>query len=108
MESKAREEVVLARVQTGEADPCDDNEAGLLREHLDVGERFEQRHVLTGGREDPRRGTGEESLQREPAARVPQVTGDEASAAFRTLPERAVRHAATVSRGAANIGGGQI
>src|SRR5262249_32464527 len=78
MECETGEEMVLARIETGETDARDGNEAGLLREHLDVAERFEQRHVLARGREDPRRGTREEGLQRRPAARVPQVTADEA------------------------------
>src|SRR5262245_39986928 len=86
MEGETSEEVVLARRETGEANTRDGDKAGLLREHLDVAERFEQRHVVARGGEDPRRGSGEEGLQRVPAARVPQVTADEACAAFRAVP----------------------
>ena len=92
MEGKARKEMVFARVQAGEADAGDGDEAGLLRKHLDVAERFEQRHVLARGRENPRRGTRTERLQREPAARVPEVAADQARAAFRAVPQGVFRH----------------
>jgi len=46
MEGEAGDEVIFARVQTGESDAGDGDEAGFLGKHLDVAERFEQRHVL--------------------------------------------------------------
>jgi hypothetical protein len=38
MEGEAGEEVVLARIETSEADARDGDEASLLREHLDIAE----------------------------------------------------------------------
>ena len=74
MEGEGGHEVILARVQTGESDAGDGDQAGLLGEHLDVAERFKQRDVLAR-REDPRRGTGKQCLEREPATRMPEVAG---------------------------------
>ena len=68
MQGKGGNEVVFARVEPREADTRDGDEAGFLREHLDVAERFKQRHVLARGRDDLRRGIGKERLQRELAA----------------------------------------
>jgi hypothetical protein len=41
MQSEAGKKMTLARVKSGEADAGDGNEAGFLREHLDIAERFE-------------------------------------------------------------------
>ena len=68
MEGEGGHEVIFARVQTGESDAGDGDQAGFLWEHLDVAERFKQRHIRARSREDPRRGAGEERLQREPIA----------------------------------------
>ena len=92
MEGERGHEVILARIQTGESDAGDGDETGLLGEHLDVAERFEQRDVLARRGQDPGRGAGKERLEREPAARVPEIAGDEARAAFRAVPQRRFRH----------------
>jgi len=84
--------LIFARIQTGEPDAGDGDEAGFLGEHLDVAERLEQRHVLARRCEDPGRGTGKEGLERKPAARVPEVAGDEARAAFWAGPQRMFGH----------------
>jgi hypothetical protein len=86
MKGESGKKIALARIETGKADARDGNEAGFLREHLDVAERFEQRYVPARGREVPGRGAGEEGLQREHTARVPQVPADEPCAAFRAEP----------------------
>ena len=59
MERERGKKVVLARIETGEADARDGHEAGLLRDHLHVAERFEQRHIRARGGEDRGRATGE-------------------------------------------------
>jgi hypothetical protein len=84
--------MILAWVQAGETDAGDCDEASFLREHLDVAERFEQRHVLARNHEDPRCRTGEERLEGESAARVPEVSGDQSCPAFRAVPEQIFRH----------------
>ena len=45
--------MIFPRVETGESDAGDGDEAGLLGEHLNVAERFEQRYVLARSSEDP-------------------------------------------------------
>ena len=71
MEREGGQEVIFARRETGESHAGNGDEAGFLGKHLDVAERFEQRHVVARRREDPGRGTGEECLEREAATRVP-------------------------------------
>jgi hypothetical protein len=68
VQGEAGKKVTPARIQAGEADAGDGDEAGFLREYLHVAERFEERHVLARGAEDARRRTGEQCLQRESAA----------------------------------------
>ena len=72
MESEARNDITLARLQAGEANARDGDEPGLLRQDLDVAERFEERDIFAGGGKDLGLRTGEEPLRREPAARVPR------------------------------------
>ena len=59
LEGKGGHQVVLARIEAGEADAGDGDEAGFLRKDLDVAERFEQPHVLSRRCEDAGRGTNE-------------------------------------------------
>jgi hypothetical protein len=57
---------------------------------------LQQRDVLACGREDFRRRTGEQRLQREPAARVLQVASHQSRAAFRAMPQWPFRHSCTL------------
>jgi hypothetical protein len=51
MQGETGNKVIFARVQAGEADAGDGDQASFLWEHLDVAERFKQRHVLACSRE---------------------------------------------------------
>jgi len=91
MERKARNEVILARRQPREADACNANEARFLRKDLDVAERAQGLDESSGEIEDRWIGAGEERLEREVSARMPQILRDEARATPRAGPHRLLR-----------------
>ena len=76
MEREAGQEPVFAGLQAAEADPGDANEAGLLRDDLDIAESVEQRDILACQVERVLVGVREQALEGEAAAGMPQVASD--------------------------------
>jgi hypothetical protein len=83
---EAGDEMVLSRRQSGEADACYADETRLLRNDLHVAKRAQHPDESFREAENRRIGAPEEVFQREVTARVPEIPGDQASAASRTDP----------------------
>jgi len=80
-------EAALARGQAGEPDPGHAHQPGLLRDHPNVPERPQHGDVLAGQLQDAGSGTGEQGLQPELAAGVPQVATGQPGSALWTDPD---------------------
>ena len=87
-QSEAGQEPGLARMQAGEPDSRDADQARLLRDDLHVAQGLEQANVPAGKCKCARPSACEERLQCESPTRVPQVAADQSRSAFRADPER--------------------
>lgn len=71
MKREARDEVILARREPGEADASHADEPRFLRDDLNVAERTQHLDESPGEADDRRIGAGQESVEREASARMP-------------------------------------
>ena len=108
MEREVRDEMIFAGRQTRETNASNADEARFLGNDLDVAEGAQDVEESPGQVENGWIGAGEERLEREVSARMPQVPGDQARTAPGAGPHRPLRawHARSLTKRSSGIATG--